>query len=118
MFFVHLSTDSFIPGAKGGTSCFSDGYFLLFHPTLLYEFTEVADFVLWVILEFWYEFIQTNSYNCYTNCIVPIRTRCGFCTNSYNCYANCIVRIRIQCGFCTNSYKFLYELYSTNSYKV
>jgi hypothetical protein len=29
-----------------------------------------------------------------------------------------IVRIRIRCGFCTNSYNVLYELYSTNSYKV
>ena len=27
IFFVHLSTDSVIPGAKGGTSIFSDGFF-------------------------------------------------------------------------------------------
>jgi hypothetical protein len=41
----------------------------------------------------------------------------NFCTNSYkNCYTNCILRIRTRCGFCTNSYIFVYELYSTNSY--
>ena len=32
------------------------------------------------------------------------------------CYTNCILRIRTRCGFCTNSYIFLYELYSTYSY--
>ena len=53
----------------------------------------------------------TNSYKLihtiiFTNCIVRIRTRCGFCTNSYNCYTNCIVRLRTRCGFCTNSYNF------------
>jgi len=42
---------------------------------------------------FSYEFIQTNSYNCYTNCIVQIWTRCSFCTNSCIFYTNCIVRI-------------------------
>jgi hypothetical protein len=48
---------------------------------------------------FLYKFIQTNSYNCYTNCTVRIRTRCGFCTNSYNFYTNCIVRIHTRCDF-------------------
>ena len=39
-FFVHLSTDSVIPGAKGVTSIFSRlTYFSLFIPLLLYEFT-------------------------------------------------------------------------------
>ena len=51
-FFVHFSTDSFIPGAKGGTSIFSRlSYFSLFLPLFLYEFTWVADFILWVIIE-------------------------------------------------------------------
>jgi hypothetical protein len=70
-------------------------------PSNAFMNSQVADFVLWVILEFWYEFIQTNSYNCYTNCIVRIRTWCGFCINSYNCYAN----------YSTNSYTvwFLYQ---------
>jgi len=53
----------------------------------------------------------TNSYRLihtiiFTNCIIRIRTRCGFCTNSYNCYTNCIVRIRTWRGFCTNSDNF------------
>jgi len=46
--------------------------------------------------KFLYEFIQMNSDNCYTNCIVRIRTQCGFCTNSYNCYINWIVRIHTR----------------------
>jgi hypothetical protein len=48
---------------------------------------------------FLYEFIQTNSNNCYTNCTVQICTQCGFCTNSYNVYTNCIVRIHTRCDF-------------------
>ncbi len=40
LFFVHLSTDSVIPWAKGVTSIFSRlKYFSLFIPLLLYEFT-------------------------------------------------------------------------------
>jgi hypothetical protein len=46
-----------------------------------------------IVIPFLYEFIQTNSYSCYTNCLVRIRTRCGFCTNSYSFYTNCIVWI-------------------------
>ena len=36
--------------------------------------------------------------------------------NLYNCYTNCIVRIRTQCGFLYQFIHFLYELYNTNSY--
>ena len=33
----------------------------------------------------------------------------NFCTNSYkNCYTNCILRIRTRCGFCINSYIFFF----------
>ncbi len=48
-------------------------------------------------LIFVYKLTSTNSYN----------------TNYYKfiqCYTNCIVRISIRCGFCTNSYNLLYEL--------
>jgi hypothetical protein len=39
-FFVHLSTDSFIPGAKGGNlHFFRHAFFVLFVPSFLYEFT-------------------------------------------------------------------------------
>jgi hypothetical protein len=36
--------------------------------------------------------------------------------NSYNCYTNRVVRIRTRCGFLYQFIHFLYELYSTNSY--
>ncbi len=90
-FFVHLSTDSFIPGAKGGTSIFSDLFFCC-SIQRFYTNSYKWNSSVW----FLYEFIQYNSYNCYTNCIVRIRTRCGFCTNSYIFYMNCIVRIHTR----------------------
>ena len=52
-----------------------------------------------------YELYSTNSYKMWF-----------LYQFTYNCYTNCIVRIRTRCGFCTNSYIFLFELYSTNSY--
>ncbi len=66
---------------------------------------------------FLYEFIQYNSYNCYTNCIVRIRTRCGFCTNSYIFYMNCIVRIHTRWPnkLFGNTERIL-SLFYTNSY--
>jgi hypothetical protein len=50
-----------------------------------------------IVIPFLYKFIQTNSYSCYTNCLVRICTRCGFCTNSYSFYTN----------YSTNSYNEL-----------
>ena len=44
-------------------------------------------------MQFFFTNFCTNSYNCYTNCVVRIRTQSGFCTNSYISYTNCIVRI-------------------------
>ena len=67
-------------------------------PTWIQFFSLINSSNLYTVW-FLYEFIQTNSYNCYKNCIVRIRTRCGFCTNSYNFYTNCIVRIRTRCDF-------------------
>ena len=66
---------------------------------------------------FLYEFIQYNSYNCYTNCIVGIRTRCGFCTNSYIFYMNCIVRIHTRWpNKLFGNTKRILSLFYTNSY--
>ena len=79
------------------------------------------------------EFIQTNSYNSYTNCRWGgwIVKRCDDCKPFWsrveiptwmqiffslifvrihtNEVIQIIVRIRIRCGFWTNSYNFLYE---------
>jgi hypothetical protein len=67
-------------------------------------------FVFFIIRTRTTQFVQRNSY-C-TNCIQIV----------YKLYKNCIQIATYEfVGFCTNSYKiiqFLYELYSTNSYKV
>jgi hypothetical protein len=62
-FFVHLSTDSFIPGAKGGTSIFSDLFFFAVPSNA---------------------FIRIH--------ISGIR-QCGFCTNSYNIIHTIVIQI-------------------------
>jgi len=48
----------------GGNLHFSDRYFFLFHPTLLYEFIYVTDFVLWVILEVTHSVTGTQCVRC------------------------------------------------------
>ena len=67
------------PTAKGGTSIFSDLFFFAVPSNAFLRIHISGIRTVW----FLYEFIQTNSYILYTNCIVRIRTRCGFCTYQF-----------------------------------
>jgi hypothetical protein len=120
-FFVHLSTDSFIPGAKGGTSIFSDYciFCCSFHRFCMNSHKSLILFYGFVLYNSYkkcmnwyknytvYEFVLYNLYNNCMNLFVWIHTK-----NSEK-KLHRFIRIRIS-----NSYKTVRSAKSSKSKKM